>query len=85
MSNNTNNQNIIISGGVSETVRNNNYNAQDLAPNNYLTIIWKDTTTKSSTTMLKELISTESSIQIQQELTNTIESAVSNNQLINCM
>lgn len=35
--------------------------------------------------MLKELISTESSIQIQQELTNTIESAVSNNQLINCM
>ena len=82
---NNNNQNIIIIGGVSETVRNNNYNAQDLAPNNYLTIIWKDTITKSSTTMLKELISTESSIQIQQELTNTIESAVSNNQLINCM
>ena len=81
MSNNNNNQNIIISGGISETVRNNNYNAQDLAPNNYLTIIWKDTATKSSTTMLKELISTETSIQIQQELTNTIESAVSNNKL----
>lgn len=83
MPNSNNNQNIIISGGVFETVRNNNYDAQDLAPNNYLTIIWKDTATKSSTTMLKELISTESSIQIQQELTNTIESAVSNNQLIN--
>lgn len=81
MPNSNNNQNIIISGGVSETVRNNNYNAQDLAPNNYLTIIWKDTVTKSSTTILKELISTESSIQIQQELTNTIESAVANNQL----
>ena len=36
-----NNKTLLITGGVSTTVQ-ADYTPSDLAPNNYLTIIWKD-------------------------------------------
>lgn len=66
----------IITGGISTTAK-QDYKPEDLAPNNYLTIIWKDTTDNKIINTLD--INDEEAQQFNIELQNSIDSAISNN------
>ena len=72
-----NNQNLVSTGGVSFTNSNVNLKPQDLAPNNYLTIIWKDV--KSDAVIITLDINDKQAIDYTNRLSNTIESAIQNN------
>lgn len=74
---NKNNQNLVSTGGVSFTNSNVNLKPQDLAPNNYLTIIWKDV--KSNAVIITLDINDKQAIDYTNRLSNTIESAIQNN------
>lgn len=66
----------IITGGISTTAK-QDYKPEDLAPNNYLTIIWKDTTDNNIINTLD--IDDKEAQQFNIELQNSIDSAISNN------
>ena len=66
----------IITGGISTTSK-QDYKPEDLAPNNYLTIIWKDTTDNKIINTLD--IDDKEAQQFNIELQNSIDSAISNN------
>lgn len=66
----------IITGGINTTAK-QDYKPEDLAPNNYLTIIWKDTTDNKIINTLD--IDDKEAQQFNIELQNSIDSAISNN------
>lgn len=67
---------IVLTGGISTTVQ-REIVLEDLAPNNYLTIIWKDPKTNKRLNTFD--IDRVKSVQYTNDLNNAIETAISNN------
>lgn len=68
------NNNLLITGGISTTVQ-PNYGATDLAPNNYLTIIWRN---KQGVQYNNLDIDDKKALQYTTDLSNAIEQAINN-------
>lgn len=69
--------NLLITGGISTTVQ-PNYGATDLAPNNYLTIIWRD---KQGVQYNNLDIDDKKALQYTTDLSNAIEQAINNGKI----
>lgn len=69
---------IKLTAGVSVTTPQENIEVQDLFPNNYLTIIWKD---KSGDTLNTLDIDDEEKLEYTMALNNAINTAISNNNI----
>ena len=67
---------IVLTGGISTTVQ-REIVLEDLAPNNYLTIIWKDPKTNKQLNTFD--VDRVKSVQYTNDLNNAIETAISNN------
>ena len=67
-----NNKTLLITGGVSTTVQ-ADYTPSDLAPNNYLTIIWKDKQGKQYNSLD---INDKEALQFTNDLNNAIEQGI---------
>lgn len=72
-----NNQTLVLTGGVSFTNPDVNLTPQDLAPNNYLTIIWKDIKTGDIFSTLN--INDKQSVDFTNKLNSAIEMGIQNN------